>query len=103
MGSLRIADTGGERLGAAIVGDNEVFGQLEPDAGGDGLHGEALLAAMEELPYITGRSREGKGTSANAVFQAPARTQLGECSWRGCHYRDPHAVHCHPAPAAAHE
>jgi len=54
----------------ALNGDNEVFGQLEPDAGGDGLHGEALLAAMEGLPYITGKSQEGEGTSANAVFQA---------------------------------
>ena len=38
---------------------------MEPNAGN-----EALLAAMEDLPYITGTSLEGERTAANAVFTA---------------------------------
>ena len=37
---------------------------MAPDLAGD------LLEQIEELPYITGKSLEGDGTAANAVFQA---------------------------------
>ena len=41
---------------------NEVIGVV--------LEGLDLLEKIEELPYITGKSIEGEGTTANAVFQA---------------------------------
>ena len=41
---------------------NEVIGEV--------LDGLELLGLIENLPYITGKSIEGEGTAANAVFQA---------------------------------
>jgi len=57
----------GVTLGVApeLDGKNEVIGQLEP-----GDENDKLLKLLEELPYITGVSREGEGTAANAVFQS---------------------------------
>jgi len=48
-----------------LDGTHEVIGQLEPNAAN-----EALLSQLEGLPYITGKSLEGDGTAANAVFTA---------------------------------
>ena len=48
-----------------LDGTHEVIGQLEPNAAN-----EALLTILEGLPYITGKSMEGEGTAANAVFTA---------------------------------
>ena len=57
----------GVTLAAApqLDGKHEVIGMLEPSE-----ENEKLLALLEGLPYITGVSREGEGTAANAVFQA---------------------------------
>jgi hypothetical protein len=49
----------------SLDGTHEVIGQLEPNAAN-----EALLTILEGLPYITGKSMEGEGTAANAVFTA---------------------------------
>ena len=46
----------------SLDGTNEVIGIVE--------EGLDLLSTIEELPYITGKSLEGDGTAANAVFQA---------------------------------
>lgn len=63
----------GVTLNAApnLDGENEIFGQLEStaDAGG-GLTGGDVLELLEGLPYITGKSLEGDGTTANAIFTA---------------------------------
>ena len=55
----------GVTLGAApqLDGTREVIGRVESDPQG-------LLAQIEQLPYITGKSLEGEGTAANSVFQA---------------------------------
>jgi len=57
----------GITLGPApnLDGTHEVIGQLEP-----GTTNEKLLALLESLPYISGKSIEGEGTAANAVFTA---------------------------------
>jgi len=60
-------------LGAApaLDGDNEIFGQLEgATSAGGGLSGADLLDVLEGLPFITGKSLEGEGTAANAIFTA---------------------------------
>ena len=49
----------------ALDGKHEVIGQLEAN----NQENEQLLTLLEGLPYITGVSREGEGTAANAVFQ----------------------------------
>eukprot|EP00967_Tisochrysis_lutea_P017239 scaffold19515_cov31-Tisochrysis_lutea.AAC.1 len=51
-------------LGAApkLDGSHEVFGEI--------LDGANILELIETLPYITGSSNEGKGTAADAVFNA---------------------------------
>ena len=45
----------------SLDGTHEVIGQLEEG-------GEELLRLMEQLPYISGKSREGEGTAQNAIF-----------------------------------
>ena len=50
----------------SLDGSNEVIGQLDPRDAGN----ELLLAALESLPFITGKSLEGEGTPENALFQA---------------------------------
>jgi cyclophilin family peptidyl-prolyl cis-trans isomerase len=56
----------GITLGPApkLDGPNEVIGQLE------GEESARMLALMEGLPFITGKSIEGEGTTANAIFQS---------------------------------
>ena len=49
-----------------LDGSHEVIGQLDRNSP----ENFVLLAQLEELPYITGKSNEGEGTAANAVFQA---------------------------------
>ena len=49
-----------------LDGSNEVIGQLSTQDASN----ELLLAALESLPFITGKSLEGEGTPENALFQA---------------------------------
>ena len=54
-----------------LDGPNEVFGVLESATdGGGGLTGSDLLEILGKLPCITGKSIEGEGTAANAIFTA---------------------------------
>jgi cyclophilin family peptidyl-prolyl cis-trans isomerase len=49
----------------ALDGTHEVIGRLAPGSAND-----ALLTMLEGLPYITGRSLDGEGTAADAIFTA---------------------------------